>query len=82
MINVYSKDSGSLTQIQSTSVVHVHACTCKSLLCGWPDIELFDNLPELFSGKEKRQISKLKKLKRRISASFGRLCKYELSIPT
>lgn len=46
MINVYSKASDSLTQILSTSVVH--ACTCKSLLCVWPDIELFDNQPELF----------------------------------
>lgn len=34
----------------------------------------------LFAGKEKNQVSRIKKLKRRISASFGRLCEYDFCI--
>ena len=30
----------------------------------------------LFAGKDRNQVSRIKKLKRRISASFGRLCEY------
>lgn len=39
-----------------------------------------DVCTSLFAGKERNQVSRIKKLKRRISASFGRLCEYFISL--
>ena len=39
-----------------------------------------DVCTSLCAGKDRNQVSRIKKLKRRISASFGRLCEYFISL--